>query len=285
MSKQTISHLPDHYTLGDAFSNQHGIRCYPATDNRTGMRYVAKVQTFPYSPSVTEAFLLSGAFESENDVDAYYHDLGSDLCRQAAILNAFSHTAYFSHFTACEMAKRNDGGYDVWLLAPFCTTLAAVFKKISLSKEKILELGITLCRALSLCREAGFLYTGIKPENIFLSNDGRFMIGDVGFIPLASLPYAALPLRRYTVYTPSDCHDCYCRLSDNLDVYSIGVVLYQACSGGTLPEKLAFPPKIDNKNLAEIIMTACFPASDGRWKNPSEMEDALIACQSETIKQ
>ncbi len=285
MSEQTISHLPEHYTLGDAFSNQYGVRCYPATDNRTGMRYVAKAQTFPYSPSVTEAFLLSGAFDSEKEVNAYYHDLGKDLCRQAAILNALSHTTYFSHFTTCEIAKRDEGGYDVWLLSPFYTTLAALFKKISLSKEKILELGIALCRALSLSREAGFLYTGIKPENIFISSKGQFMIGDVGFIPLSSLPYAALPLRRYTVYTPSDCHDCYCRLSDNLDVYSIGVVLYQACNGGAIPEKITIPPKTDNKSLAEIIMTACLPTTDGRWKNPAEMEDALIACQAETVKQ
>lgn len=285
MSEQIKTHIPEHYTLGDEFSNRYGIRCYPATDNRTGMRYVAKVQTFPYSSSVTEAFLLSGAFLGEKDVDAYYHDLGKDLCRQAAILNALSHTTYFSHFTTCEMAKHNEGGYDVWLLSPFYTTLDALFKKISLSKEKILELGITLCRALSLCREAGYLYTGIKPENIFIASNGQFMIGDIGFIPLASLPYAALPLRRYTVYTPSDCHDCYCRLSDNLDVYGVGVVLYQACCGGEIPEKVTVPPQIDNKMLAEIIMTACSPTTDGRWKSPAEMEAALIACQSETIKQ
>jgi serine/threonine protein kinase len=285
LSEQTFSHLPEHYTLGEIFSNRYGIRCYPATDNRTGMRYVAKVQTFPHSPSVTEAFLLSGAFESEKAVNEYYYDLGKDLCRQAAILNAFSHTQYFSHITSCEIVKNKNNNYEIWFLSPFYTTLSALFKKISLSKEKILELGITLCHALSLCREAGFLYTGIKPENIFIAANGQFMIGDVGFISLPSLPYAALPLNRHTIYTPSDCHDCYSSLSDNLDVYGVGVVLYQACCGGIVPERITTPPQIDNKILAEIIMTACLPASAGRWKNPAEMEAALVSCQSEGIKQ
>jgi serine/threonine protein kinase len=271
--------------LGNEFSNRYGIRCYPATDNRTGNRFVAKVQTFPYSQSVTEAFLLSGVFQNENEVFAYYHDLAKDLCRQAAILNALSHTAYFSHYTSCEIVKNDSEGYDVLLISPFYTTLAALFEKATLNHQQVLDLGITLCRALSICREAGFLYTGIKPENIFVTGSGKFMIGDIGFVPLPSMPYAALPLRRYTVYTPADCHDCYCRISDNLDVYGVGVILYQACCGGIVPERITTPPQIDNKILAEIIMTACLPASDGRWKNPSEMEAALLSCQSEGIKQ
>ena len=90
MSEQFTSHLQEHYLLGDAFSNKYGIQCFPATDKRTKMRFVAKVQTIPNSPSVTDAFLLSGAFANENDVYTYYQDLSKDLCRQAAILNALS---------------------------------------------------------------------------------------------------------------------------------------------------------------------------------------------------
>lgn len=284
MSEQTISVFPDYYTLGDAFSNQYGIRCYPVTDKRTGNRYVAKAYSFPYSPTVTEAFLLSNVFGNEDEVNAYYHELAKDLCRQAAILNALSHTAYFSHITACEMTKRDTGGYDVWLLSPLQTTLSTLFKKITLTTDKVLDLGITLCHALTLCREAGFLYTGIKPENIFIAANGQFMLGDIGFVPLDALAYAALPLRRYTVYTPADCHNCYSRLCNNLDVYGVGVILYQACTGGEVPENITIPPQIDDKILKDIIMTACIPSSDGRWRNPAEMEAALIAHQSEIRK-
>lgn len=282
MSEQFTSHLPEHYLLGDAFSNRYGIQCFPATDKRTGMRFVAKVQTIPNSPAVTDAFLLSGAFADENDVYTYYQDLSKDLCRQAAILNALSQSEYFSHFTACEMVKRNDAGYDIWLLSPYRNTLLTLFEKVTLEQAQIIELGISLCRALSICREAGFLYTGIKPENIYISEKGQFTIGDIGFISLTSLPYAALPINRHTIYTPADCHDCFSRLSENLDVYGVGIVLYQACMGGKLPDKIIKAPQIENKALAEIIMTACSPAADGRWKNPEEMEAALIACREES---
>ena len=278
MTEQSTPKLLEHYTLGEVFSNKNGIRCYPATDNRTGKRYVAKVQKIPYSPSVTEAFLLSGAFEDAEEMNEYYSSLAKDLCRQAAILNALSYNDCFSHFTSCETIKCKDIGYEVWLISSYRNTLATLFGKIQLSKNKILELGITLCRGLRLCREAGFLYTGIKPENIYISEDGKFTIGDIGFIPLSSLPFATLPLRHHSAYTPADNHDCFSHISDNLDVYGVGVVLYQALSGGKLPEKITEPPQNADKEIADIIMTACAPSTGSRWKTPSELEAALSAC-------
>lgn len=277
MSEQTISQLLKHYTLGDAFASRRGIRCYPATDIRTGIRYIVKVQSFPYSQAVTEAFILSGAFASEADVNRYYGDLAKDLCRQAAILNALSHSAYFSHITHCETVQLEDVGYEVWLIAPYRKTLAAIFDKVQLTQDEILQLGISLCRALAICRKAGYLYTGIKPENIYVSESGEFTIGDIGFIPLASLPYATLPIGHRTIYTPADCHDPFTRISNTLDVYGVGVVLYQAFSGGKLPDKIIDPPQNTSKEIANIIMTACAPSANQRWNTPEEMEMALLS--------
>jgi len=282
--KQSISHLLEHYTLGEMFSNKNGVCCYPATDNRTGIRYIAKIQTFPYSPSVTEAFFLSGAFSNIDDIDAYYQDLAKDMCRQAAILNALSHYEYFSHFSSCEMEKRDEVGYDVCLISPYCNTLATLFQKIKFNQEQVLDLGISLCRGLALCREAGFLYTGLKPENIYISDRGQFMIGDVGFIPFSSLPYAALPQSRYTVYTPSDCHDCFSRIPENLDVYGVGIILYQACFDGKYPVDRAQTPQSVCQELADIILTACSPIADKRWRDPTEMENKLLSCKENTSK-
>lgn len=276
--QQPISKLLAHYTLGEMFSNKNGVCCYPATDNRTGIRYIVKIQKIPYSPTVTEAFLLSGAFANVEDINAYYKDLAKDLCRQAAILNALSQSEYFSHFTFCESFPCENIGYEVLLIAPFRNTLAALFKKTKLSVKEILELGIALCHGLSLCREAGFLYTGLKPENIYISETGQFTIGDVGFIPLSSLSYAALPSQHHTIYTPVDCHDCFSQISANLDVYSVGIVLYQAFSGGKIPEKIINSPANVPKDIAEIIMTACSPSQNTRWETPEILASALTDC-------
>ena len=279
MSNQQLSPLLEHYILGEPYYVRSGARCYPATEKETGENFIAKVRSFPPTPSVTDAFLLSGIFKNAEDVDAYYKEEARGLCRQAAILNALSHSEYFSHFTFCQTVERPDIGYDVWLLSPFRLTLAAVFEKSHLPPDVALDLGISLCSGMIQCREMGFIYTGIKPENIYVSAKGTFQIGDTGFVPMPSLPYAPLPDGYSTVYAPPECRDCYSKISANTDVYSIGAVLYQAFNGGKLPEKLIDPPIYAGKDIASVIMKACASAPEKRFSGPSEMLNEVINCK------
>ncbi len=285
MSNEQISLMLEHYILEQPYSVRNGVLCYPATEKNTGEKYLAKVRSFPPFPSVTDALLLSGAFKTAADADAYYKEEARGLCRQAAILNALSHSEYFSHFTFCQAVERSDIGYDVWLLSPFRLTLAAIFEKKHLPQDIALELGISLCRGAMQCREMGFLYTGIKPENIYVSNKGTFQIGDIGFIPLPSLPYAPLPDGYSTAYAPPECRDCYCQIASNADVYSIGAVLYQAFNGGKLPEQLTNPPIYAGKEIATIIMSACAPTPEKRHKSPKELLSALKDCKEMPTKE
>ena len=285
MSNQQISLILEHYILGEPYSVRNGTWCYPATEKDTGENYIAKVRSFPPSPAVTDAFLLSGSFKNTEDVDAYYKEEARCLCRQAAILNALSHSEYFSHFTHCQTVERSDIGYDVWLVSPFRLTLAAVFEKSHLPPDIAIELGISLCRGMMQCREMGFLYTGIKPENIYISNKGTFQIGDTGFVPLPSLPYAPLPDGYSTAYAPPECRDCYSKISSNTDVYSIGAVLHRAFNGGKISDKVTDPPIYAGKEIATIIMTACAASPEKRFKDPAEMLSALLSCNEFPIKE
>ena len=158
--------------------------------------------------------------------------------------------------------------------------MAALLNKVRLNREDIIKLGIHLCRGLTQSREAGFMYIGLKPENIFLSPKGQFQIGDVGFVPIASLNYTALPKRFHTVYTPPESQDLLTVISNNADVYSVGATLYQALTGGKRPESIKNPPDSTDIALSTTIMKACALSPAKRWKNPKELEQALIDCQN-----
>lgn len=278
MSSPTISHLAKHYDLGDAFSNRKGIRCYPAVDRENGNRYIAKVHSYPAKSAATEAFLISGAFQNVEKINTYYREQARDLCKQAAILNSLSHFEHFSHFTFCQTEPKDDLGYDVWLLSPYRKTLAVLFDKIKLSREEIIELGLQLCQALTQCRQTGYLYIGMKPENIFISPKGQFQIGDVGFVALSSLPYATLPERYHSAYTPPENQEFLSVISESSDVYGVGAILYQAISGGKRPDDLKKAPMNADSKLSSIIMKACASSSNVRWKDPTELEHALREC-------
>ena len=57
------------------------------------------------------------------------------------------------------------------------------------------NLGIDLCAALTLSRKAGYLYQNLKPDNIFVTSQRQFQLGDFGFLPLEDLPYATFPAK------------------------------------------------------------------------------------------
>lgn len=280
MAKQPTKHFFENYILDAPYSSGKGVCCYPATDKDSGERYIAKVHSFPSNQKLTDALLLSGAFENLEQIDTYYRDSARELCRQAAILNALSYSEYFSHILACNTVSRDDFGYDVWFLSPYKLSLGAIFKKKELTHADTLELGINLCHAALECRQMELIHIGIKPQNIYLSNNGSFQIGDIGFAALSTLPYAPLPSNYHTAYFPPECCDCFAKIPYNADVYSIGVVLYQALNHGILPDKLSKPSFSISKDLTNIITSACSPIPDNRFHDPNEMLSALLECRS-----
>ncbi len=277
MSNYSTTDMLSRYKMGEAFSLRSGICCYIATDKENGLRYVAKVYSLPAKPATTDAFLLAGAFPSLEKVNAYYKEQARELCKQGAVLNALSHAEHFTHLTLCQIAERNDMGYDVWFLSPYRKTLAQLLDKTALPRELVITLGIHLCRAAVVCRETGFMHIGIKPENIFISQKGQFQIGDIGFVSMGSLPYLSIPEHSRTIYAPGECQDCFTAIPLSTDVYSIGAVMYHALSGGKRPESLILPPATTDKVLSRIIMKACDPSSAKRWCDPEEMMQALLA--------
>jgi len=274
----------ENYTLAEPSITRCGTCCYRATDKETGEKYVAKVISIPLKANLTDALLLSGAYPDLENVDKYYMDCAREICRQAAILNALSHSKYFSHISNCQTAKRADIGCDVCLLYPYRLTLATAFSRHDLTVDAAIELGITLCRGALQCREAGFLYAGIKPENIYLTNKGHFQIGDIGFLPLSTLPYCPMPGGYNTAYFPPECRDCFSKVSPNADVYSIGAVLYQALHHGRLPDKLSDPPANADRGISAIILSACATVPEMRFSTPAELLSALEEYDSLTVK-
>ena len=75
----------------------------------------------------------------------------------------------------------------------------------------------------------------LKPANVFYSEAQGYRIGDIGFASLASLPYSSLPVQYRSTYTAPELLDEMAVLNSTVDVYALGLILYQAYNGGVLP--------------------------------------------------
>ena len=280
-----ISPMLDHFAMGGAISEHHGVKCYPAMENDTNGKYIVKVISIPASHSQLEALLLSGAYSSKEAALGYYREMAESTIQETEVLNKLSQMEGFLPVRDAQLVTV-DGmtGFEVYMLTAYQRTLAKQYTHHPLTHLQAVNLGLDLCAALAVCRRSGYLYVDLKPNNVYITETGSYKIGDLGFISLESLKYSSLPDRYRSQYTPPEISDAFSSLNTTADVYALGLILYQVYNNGTLPFDSddapceAFPaPAYADYEMAEIILKACAPNPEDRWQTPLEMGQALVA--------
>lgn len=279
-----ISPLLDNYDIGGSISDHNGVQCYPAMMKDTTDRYIIKNISVPESQSRLEALLLTGAYPDADSALSYFHAVADGIIEELDILKKLSENKEFTAYDHWQLALKEDSfGYDVCMVGTYKYTLRKYLQHNPITHLTAVNLGLDLCQALAAARQAGFLYIDLKPNNIFV--DGQnFQIGDLGFLRLDSLQYASIPDKYCSSYTAPEALDAFSTLSPTLDIYALGLILYQAYNGGELPftglntsgEKFD-PPIFADYEMSDIILKACDPNPENRWQDPAEMKQALIS--------
>lgn len=121
--------------------------------------------------------------------------------------------------------------------------------------DAAIDIGIQLAEALAYTHEKGVLHCDIKPTNVLLSNSGQAMLLDFNLsvdesaansAPGGTLPYMAPELLRLLTTCPSLLKNGP-QVDPRVDVYSLGVTLYELLSG-----QLPFPPDPNLKSRGEM---------------------------------
>ena len=284
MSEQKlVSPLLDGFQVGDPISSHDGVRCCPAIKENSDNKYIVKILSIPASQSQLDALLLAGAFQDAAGALDYFKDVADGVVQEVKL---HQHLARLDGFVPCDAWQvvpmdDNQLGYEVYLLTPYHRTLDRHLKKTCLTHLEAVNLGLDMCAALTASRRAGFLYVDLKPANVFIASDREFLIGDLGFMRLDSLKYAALPTKYRSAYTAPEMADDLATISDTADVYALGLMLYQVYNDGQLPRTaeegpMAAPANADYE-MAEIILKACAQEPGDRWQDPAEMGQALVS--------
>lgn len=278
-----ISPMLDGFIMGECVSDHNGVRCCPAIHEETGERYIVKIISIPASQVQLDALLLTGACKDTAAAQNYFMELAAGVAGEADILTRLSNLEGYAPYQDTQIVTMDEGiGYEVYLLSPYKRSLERQMRLHPLTHLAAVNLGLDLCAALAVCRRGGHLYVDLKPSNVFITENQEYRIGDLGFIPLESLPYASLPEKYRSSYTAPEIRDAMSTLNDTMDIYALGLVLYQVYNNGELPfegeapdVKLP-PPAYADYEIAEIILKACSPNVWERWQDPAQMGQALI---------
>ena len=274
-----ISPLLDGFVMGDPISNHDGVRSCPAMELETDKKYIVKIVSLPASQAKMAALILAGAFANREAALDYFKELADGVLEETELLQRLSKYDGFVSFENWQLVPMEDdeSGYDIYLLSEYRPTLENVLRNNEMTHLQAVNLGLDLCAALSVARRYGYLYANLRPSNIYVCNEREFRIGDLGFLNMDSLPYASLPDKYRSDYTPPEISDAYAALNSTMDTYAVGLLLYQAYNDGKLPPvgmSLDAPLHADLA-LSEIILKACAINPEDRWQDPVQMGQAL----------
>lgn len=277
-----ISPMLDNLMIGDAISDHHGVRCYPAMREETDEKYIIKVISHPSSQAKLDALLITGVYPDEASAMRYFKELSDGIIEEVDILRQLSELEGFLPYESYQQEIAEDEKrLDVYLLGGYKRTLARQFSSAPLTHLGAINLGLDLCAALTVARRAGYLYVDLKPNNIYITTEGVYKIGDIGFLRLDGLKYASLPEMYHSAYTAPEVTDAFSALNDTLDVYAVGLILYQAYNGGQLPTQdendAMQAPAYADYEMSEIILKAIAKDPADRWQTPVEIGQALVS--------
>jgi len=100
---------------------------------------------------------------------------------------------------------------------------------------EIIKIGKDICSALVLCHEKNIIHRDIKPENIFFNSNGDYKLGDFGIsriIKESPSAMASTGVGTPAYAAPEQSSGAY---DKRVDIYSLGLVLYELCNGNRLP--------------------------------------------------
>lgn len=184
--------------------------------------------------------LQSQAFSMER-IKAYFKQQMEELVNEYAFMQELGGCPTVVSCQDVRCVPQDDAiGWDIYirmeLLKPLKKAAAAKY-----SEYQTLRLGMDICRALLACERMNIIHRDIKPENILVSKNGRYKLGDFGIAKISEKTETGTLAGTNGYMAPEVANRQ--RYGKEVDIYSLGLVLYWMMNNNTLPF-LPLPPKI-----------------------------------------
>ena len=119
------------------------------------------------------------------------------------------------------------------------------------NEENSLRLVREMVEALSACEERKIVHGSISPDSIYVSQDGRFLLGDFHAAQFLNQPISA----DFADFTAPE-HSGGEAGDEKSDQYALGVLLSWLLNGRSLPDSGISPVPESSPELQKVIRTA-----------------------------
>ena len=260
----------------------------------TQIRAAVKIMRIPANSSEVDQLEDSGI-----SAESYLSGMVSDITNEIVVMQTLKGAPNIVSIDDYEIVKNSERlQWTIYIRMELLTDLNKYRRKNVLTYEQAIRMGCDVCNALEICRRRNVIHRDIKPSNIFISQFGEFKLGDFGISKHTENTQSAFSTRKGTYsYMAPEVYKGE-RYDYSIDLYSLGVVLYQMTNNGRLPfyppagtnvmpgdaeqaqqkrnSGVPFPdPANGGKKLGNILRKACNIDPQKRYHSPASMREDL----------
>lgn len=263
-----------------------------------GETYLSALKLITIPQDAAEVRQMEYDGMDDASISSYFESMVKDISREIRLMNRLKGHSNIVSYEDHLIQRQDDGcTWDILIRMEYLTSINEHFKTFPPTRADIIHLGIDICQALELCQKYNIIHRDIKPDNIFISPNGDYKLGDFGIARQMERTMGNLSKKgtfNYMapeVYKGSD-------YNSSVDIYSLGIVMYRLLNGNRLPflpdaplpilpddrersmikrmsgEPLPLPRDAKNR-LGEIVLKACAFDLAMRYSSPSQMMNEL----------
>lgn len=296
-----------HWTIKNLIGEGGFGKVYEIEKIDLGITYKSalKAISIPQSQVELNSILSNGV--DDTHLKEYLWKQVEDIVSECILMSKLKGNSNIVSYEEHNVIEHVNGiGWDILIRMELLTTINDYIRKNGFTQKDVIILGINICKALELCELHNIIHRDIKCENIFVSDNGEFKLGDFGIAFQINADRLDMSKKgTYSYIAP----EVYSSKSYNaqVDIYSLGIVLYKLLNNNRIPflpsypntiqykdreqaiikrmrgDKLSLPAEAEKK-LAGVVLKACSYNVNDRYLSPKQMREDLERLLSKISK-
>ena len=262
----------------------------------TAIRSALKIVRIPRTDSEVRTAISEGM--DHDSVTEYFQSFVDEILHEIEIMVSLKeHPNIVTYEDHCVIPHEDGIGWDILIKMELLTSLNEWQMAHPMTEELVIKLGQEISSALVYAGEHGLIHRDIKPENIFVDSLGRFKLGDFGIARTIEKTTGGLSKKGTESYMAPEVY-LGKPYNSQVDIYSLGIVLYRFLNHNRLPfyppapekitysakenalikrmQGLPFPePQNGSDRLKQIVLKACEYKTEKRYRSMKELHRDL----------
>lgn len=229
-------------------------------------------------------------------IRGHYKEVAERFLREVDAMQELKDCPFIVQYQDCCIGKnrRDPNGLTIYIRMELLTSFYDYACFHEMVEARVIDLGLNIGTALSECHKHGILHRDIKQENVLVTEDGQFKLGDFGFAKdLRKTSQLSLSMKGTVGYMAPEIY-VGGNYDNRADIYSLGLLMYKLVNEGRDPlsnmdkqilslkdkedafnqrmagAELPYPVRA-SEELSEILLHACQFDPEDRYETIDEM--------------